>query len=83
MKVDAKNGRRSLWVAWAVSAAELALIAGAGLGFSRYWLMLPIWMRWSGASALGLATLVVLLRLRKFYRSRKTDVLKSAPSESV
>jgi protein-S-isoprenylcysteine O-methyltransferase Ste14 len=83
MKVDAKNGRRSLWVAWAVSVGELALIVGAGLLFSRYWLMLPVWMRWCGASILVLAILVVLVRLRQFHRSRKMDGVKSAPSGGV
>ena len=63
-----------MWLAWAVTLGEAVLLGGFALALSRYWLMLPIWMRSTAGSCLGVAAAIVLYRLFRFYRRRKRVV---------
>jgi hypothetical protein len=71
---QAKGATKPMWLVWAVTLGEAALLAGFALALSRYWLMLPIWMRSTAGTCLGVAAAIVLFRLFRFYRRRKRVV---------
>jgi hypothetical protein len=58
------------WLAWSVSLGEALLLLILAFALSRYWLMLPVWMRRSAGTFLILAFSVVAFRLFRFIRKR-------------
>lgn len=78
---QAKGATKPTWLAWAVTLAEVVLLGGFALALSRYWLMLPIKMRTTAGSCLGLAAAIVFFRMFRFYRRRKRAV--SFPKEEA
>ena len=71
---QANGAAKPTWLAWAVTLAEVVLLGGFALALSRYWLMLPIWMRSTAGSILGVAAAIVFFRMFRFYRRRKRVV---------
>jgi hypothetical protein len=83
---QAKGATKPTWLAWAVTLAEVVLLGGFALALSRYWLMLPIKMRTTAGSCLGLAAAIVFFRMFRYYRKRKriADVPKEeAPQQTA
>lgn len=70
----ANGATKPTWLAWAVTLSEVVLLAGFALVLSRYWLMLPIKMRTTAGSVLGLAAAIVFFRMFRYYRRRKRAV---------
>jgi hypothetical protein len=66
---DTQLRRKPGWLAWAVSIVEAILLLGFAFALSRYWLMLPVWMRRTAGTGLALAFLVIVYRLLRFNRN--------------
>ncbi|HUS35994.1 MAG TPA: hypothetical protein VM680_11645 [Verrucomicrobiae bacterium] len=71
---QANGTTKPTWLAWAVTLAEVVLLGGFAVALSRYWLMLPIWMRSTAGWCVGLAAAIVFFRMFRFYRRRKRVV---------
>jgi uncharacterized membrane protein len=69
------------WLAWSVSIGETVLLLVFGFVLSRYWLMLPVWMRRTAGTFLAIAFLLVFYRLFRF--SRKQSRTPSNGESSV
>ncbi len=67
----------SLRLVWAITIGEAILLAAFVLALMDYWLMLPIWMRTTGAIGLSLLAAIGLYRLVRFYR-RPTRLKEAA-----
>jgi hypothetical protein len=68
------NSRQQLrkkprWLAWAISIGEVILLLGFAFALSRYWLMLPVWMRRTAGVFLAVAFVAVGYRLIRFIRN--------------
>jgi membrane protein YdbS with pleckstrin-like domain len=83
---QANGATKPTWLAWAVTLAEVVLLGGFAVALSRYWLMLPIWMRSTVGSCLAVAAAIVFFRMFRFYRRRKRAVnfpKEEAPPQTV
>ena len=58
------------WLVWAITIGEAILLAAMALLLTDYWLMLPVWLRSAGALILASLTLIVVIRLTRFYKAR-------------
>lgn len=83
---QANSATKPMWLAWAVTLGEALLLGAFALALSRYWLMLPIWMRSTAGTCLAVAAAIVLFRFYRFYRRRKRAVnfpKEDAPQQTV
>lgn len=62
---------RSNWIAWGITIGEGLLLLAFGIVLSEYWLMLPVWMRSTAGTGLGLAFAILAYRFFKFRRRQK------------
>lgn len=67
----------SIRLAWAITAGEAMLLCVLAVALADYWLMLPVWMRSTGAGVIALLFLVGLARLIRFFR-RPTPLKEAA-----
>ena len=61
------------WLAWTVTIFEALLLGAFAVVLSRYWLMLPVWMRRTAGLCLTVAFLAVAYRLFRFIRRRSNS----------
>jgi hypothetical protein len=73
---------KSVRLAWAITAGEAVLLGAVVVALADYWLMLPVWMRSTGAAVLALITLVGIARMVRFLRrpTRLKEVALDAES---
>jgi hypothetical protein len=67
----------SVRLAWAITIGEALLLGVLAAALLDYWLMLPIWLRTTGASFIAAMALFGIWRLLRFYR-RPTPMKEAA-----
>jgi hypothetical protein len=65
---EQRRASKPRWLAWAVSIGELLVLLIFAFALSRYWLMLPVWMRRTAGAFLILAFASIFYRLIRFTR---------------
>jgi len=66
-----RSRQKSARLVWAITAGEALLLAVCAFILSRYWMMLPIWMRGVGVAGLVFLGALAVLRMVIFYWKRK------------
>jgi hypothetical protein len=77
---EQRRAPKSGWLACSVSLGELVVLLIFTFALSRYWLMLPVWMRRTAGGFLFLAFAIVAYRLFRFFR--KGAELKAGQPDS-
>jgi hypothetical protein len=67
----------SMRLAWAITLCEAVLLGVLAVALMDYWLMLPVWIRAIGASAVALLAAFGIYRLIRFWR-RPTPLKEAA-----